>query len=141
MIIAEYKCGYCGSSFKLSYFNSVDIPERNVGCTNCRVAGADVKLIKKIRDERRPEMVGAICDDFKAAVKKKGKKTSSLDYPISVLTEERDSIHGLPLRKADQLQKAINILIGKKYKIVKKEFKKEVEKKETGVVDKHLFKK
>ncbi|MQY60245.1 hypothetical protein GH153_00160 [bacterium] len=49
---AKYKCGYCNSEFELSFFNSQDIPERNVGCTNCRIAGEKVKLIKKIRDER-----------------------------------------------------------------------------------------
>lgn len=52
MIIAKYKCGYCNFTFKLYYFNSQEIPERNVGCTNCRIAGEKVKLIKKIRDER-----------------------------------------------------------------------------------------
>lgn len=52
MIIAKYKCGYCNSEFKLHYFNSQEIPERNVGCTNCRMAGEKVTLIKKIRDER-----------------------------------------------------------------------------------------
>lgn len=118
MIIAEYKCGYCGSTFKLSYFNSVDIPERNVGCTNCRMAGADVKLIKKIRDERRPEMVGAICDDFKAAVKKKGKKTSHLLYPIAVLESERDNVPCLPGSQVAQLNKAIEILNDERRKII-----------------------
>jgi len=53
MIRAKYKCGYCNSSFELLYLNSQDIPERNVGCTNCRTAGEKVKLIKKIRDESK----------------------------------------------------------------------------------------
>jgi len=35
---------------------------------------------------------------------------SDLDYPISVLTEERDNIHGLPKNRADKLQRAIDIL-------------------------------
>jgi DNA-directed RNA polymerase subunit RPC12/RpoP len=126
MIIAEYKCGYCGSTFKLSYFNSVDIPERNVGCPSCRMAGADVKLIKKIRDER-----GIM----------KPKKTSSLLYPITVLESERDDIHNPLKSQVAQLQEAIDILTDEKYRRVREEFKKEVEKKETGVVDKHLFKK
>jgi len=52
MIIAEYKCGYCKSKFRLSYFNSQEIPERNVGCTTCRIAGDKVTLIRKFRDER-----------------------------------------------------------------------------------------
>jgi len=39
---------------------------------------------------------------------------SNLDYPISVLTEERDNIHGLPKNRAEQLNEAIDILIEKK---------------------------
>jgi len=35
---------------------------------------------------------------------------SNLDYPISVLTAERDNIHGLPKKRAEQLQRAIDIL-------------------------------
>jgi len=35
---------------------------------------------------------------------------SNLNYPISVLTEERDNIHGLPKNRANKLQKAIDIL-------------------------------
>lgn len=37
-------------------------------------------------------------------------KMSNLDYPISVLTAERDNIHGLPKNRADKLQRAIDIL-------------------------------
>ncbi len=35
---------------------------------------------------------------------------SNLDYPISVLTAERDNVHGLPKSRADKLQRAIDIL-------------------------------
>jgi len=35
---------------------------------------------------------------------------SSLDYPISVLTEERDNIHGLQKNRVNQLDRAIEIL-------------------------------
>jgi len=35
---------------------------------------------------------------------------SFLDYPISVLTEERDNIHGLPKNRVDKLNKGIEIL-------------------------------
>ncbi|MBA7547323.1 hypothetical protein ES705_39737 [subsurface metagenome] len=41
---------------------------------------------------------------------------SNLDYPISVLTAERDNIHGLPKNQAAQLNKAIDILIAEKMK-------------------------
>jgi len=134
MIVAEYKCGYCKDTFRLSYFNSQEIPEKNVGCTTCRIAGERVVLVKKIRDER----------NWKQAQK------SNLDYPIAVLEAERDDVH-CPLKsQVDQLQEAIDILIGVKYKRVKEEFnvaaKKIAEaelkkKEEAGVVDKHLFKK
>lgn len=69
-------------------------------------------------------------------------KKSRLDYPINVLISERDDVH-CPLKsQVDQLQEAIDILTNEKYRRVKEEFKKEVEKKEeAGVVDKHLFKK
>jgi len=79
-------------------------------------------------EEERPEMVGAISDDFKAAVKKKGMKKSRLDYPINVLESERDDVH-CPLKsQVDQLQEAIDILTREKYKRVKEEFKKAVVK-------------
>ena len=57
------------------------------------------------------------------------KKTSSLDYPITVLESERDDIHRHPADHLDQLQRAIDILTEEKYKRVKEEFKKEVEEK------------
>jgi hypothetical protein len=114
MIIAEYECGYCNFRFKLSYFNSQDIPERNVGCTSCRMAGADVKLIKKIRDERSMKKI----------------QKSNLDYPITVLESERDDVH-CPLKsQVAQLQEAIDILTNEKYRRVREEFRVETEKKE-----------
>lgn len=181
MIVAEYKCGYCGSSFYISYFNSQDIPERNVGCTNCRMAGADIKLIKKYRDERSiKEKEATIPKTYTLRqLKKLGKKwlfvdlfldslaeqekgeegtkvpemkidpdkpfvptegmdkkiTTHLLYPITVLESERDNIHGLPKSRADQLQGAIDILISERYKVVKEEFKAEVEKKKPSPLD------
>ena len=113
MIKARYKCGYCNSIFALAYFNSQDIPERNVGCTNCRTAGEKVTLIEKIRDERSMKKI----------------QKSNLDYPITVLESERDDIH-CPLKsQVDQLQEAIDILTNEKYRRVREEFKKEAEKK------------
>jgi len=35
---------------------------------------------------------------------------SNLDYPISVLTAERDNIHRLPKNRVEQLDRAIEIL-------------------------------
>ncbi len=98
MIIAEYKCGYCGSTFKLSYFNSVDIPERNVGCTNCRTAGADVKLIKKIRDEKRES---AYLEAYEKVYEKRKeeKKPSPLDELIEKCGEEDEKEQEKKYRK------------------------------------------
>ena len=172
MIIAEYKCGYCGSSFKLSYFTSQDIPERNVGCTTCRIAGDKVTLIRKIRDERslkrnREGQRGGLefLQGFPSAIgykapfhsvdaskifvlvpemetkkeKKKGKKTLNLLYPITVLEAERDNIHRHPAGHLNQLQRAIDILIGEKYKLEREKFKKEVEEmKRVEDLTKHL---
>ncbi|MBA7545935.1 hypothetical protein ES705_38317 [subsurface metagenome] len=94
MIRAKYKCGYCNSEFEQSFFNEQEIPERNVGCTYCRIAGEKVRLIKKVRDER--------------GIKKT--KTSNLLYPITVLESERDNVPHQPGSLIAQLNKAIDIL-------------------------------
>lgn len=90
----KYKCGYCNSEFGLSFFNEQEIPERNAGCTNCRVAGEKIVLIKKVRDERslwKP-------------------KSSNLLYPITVIESERDNCPCLSGGLIAQLNKAIDIL-------------------------------
>lgn len=48
---------------------------------------------------------------------------SDLDYPISVLTEERDNIHGLSKNRVDKLNRAIDILTEVK---MKEEMKKRI---------------
>ena len=129
MIIAEYKCGYCGSTFKLSYFNSVDIPERNVGCTNCRMAGEKVTLIEKIRDERNPiieEVEGTKVPEMKIDPGKPFVPTEGMDkkikshllYPITVLEAERDNVPHQPGSLIAQLNKAIEILNNERRKII-----------------------
>ena len=126
MIKARYKCGYCNHFFALAYFNSQDIPERNIGCPNCRVAGEKTILIKKIRDER------GVVDEH---LFKRSKEISNLDYPIAVLEAERDNVR-CPLKsQVDQLQEAIDILTNEKYRRVREEFKKEVEKKGKNHLD------
>jgi len=53
---AKYKCGYCNSKFELFFYDHQEIPERNVGCTNCRIAGEKVTLIRirgKVKKIRR----------------------------------------------------------------------------------------
>lgn len=52
---------------------------------------------------------------------------SNLNFPISVLTEERDNIHGLPKSRADKLNRAIDILNEEKRKDEEKE-KSKIEK-------------
>jgi len=60
---------------------------------------------------------------------------SNLDYPISVLTEERDNIHGLPKNRADKLQRAIDILNDQKERDEKiKKYMRQI-KMRTGIVD------
>ncbi|MBA7672392.1 hypothetical protein ES703_80568 [subsurface metagenome] len=48
----KYNCRYCNSEFELSFYNHQEIPERNVGCTTCRIAGEKVTLIK-IKGKRK----------------------------------------------------------------------------------------
>jgi DNA-directed RNA polymerase subunit RPC12/RpoP len=102
MIKARYKCGYCDHIFALAYFNSQDIPERNIGCPNCRVAGEKTILIKKIRDETGKPFVPTEGMDKKIK--------SHLLYPITVLESERDNAPHQPGSLIAQLNKAIEIL-------------------------------
>ena len=60
---------------------------------------------------------------------------SNLDYPISVLTAERDNIHGLPKNRADKLQRAIDILNDQKGRDEKiKKYMRQI-KMRRGIVD------
>ena len=62
---------------------------------------------------------------------------SDLDYPISVLTEERDNIHGLPKSRADKLQRAIDILNDQKGRDEndERDIRQEVKEIRKGIVD------
>ena len=62
---------------------------------------------------------------------------SNLDYPISVLTAERDNIHGLPKNRADKLQRAIDILNDQKGRDEndEREIKQKVKEIRKGIVD------
>jgi DNA-directed RNA polymerase subunit RPC12/RpoP len=54
MIIATYTCGYCKKEFKVEFFNEEEIPERNIGCTHCRIAGEKVRLKYFTRELMKP---------------------------------------------------------------------------------------
>ena len=60
---------------------------------------------------------------------------SNLDYPISVLTEKRDNIHGLPKNRADKLQRAIDILNDQKERDEKIKRCMKLIKMRSGIVD------
>ena len=60
---------------------------------------------------------------------------SNLDYPISVLTEERDNIYGLPKSRADKLQRAIDILNDQKERDEKIKRLMRLIKMRSGIVD------
>ena len=61
-------------------------------------------------------------------------------YPITVLEAERDNVHCQPGSLVAQLNNAIGILNNERCKIVKEEFRKEVEKKKKDFSGTYKFK-
>ncbi|MCK4822994.1 hypothetical protein KA005_44950 [bacterium] len=97
MIKARYKCGYCNHIFVLAYFNSQDIPERNIGCPNCRVAGEKTILIKKIRDERGAARIEP-GRPFVFGEERLKKKTSGVKFRITpIVGKDRKLIRHMTL--------------------------------------------